>query len=225
MKELLLSLKIEELAVVGHDIGGGVGQMLTLDGRLNVRALVLLDSVCFDAWPIEGVKMIQGATSDQESMEFVEELVRLTFDLGVNHKDRVEPDAVEAYVEPWRPDPPAFFRAARGITGRGLTGRDEELAALDIPTMLIWGEDDPFLGSELAERLGETIPGSTVALLPGCSHFVTEDAPQTVGPLMFDYLRARYVGDAHDHGHRGGNGPVEVYLERPPNREAERGNG
>jgi 2-hydroxymuconate-semialdehyde hydrolase len=217
MKELLLSLKIEELAIVGHDIGGGVAQMLTLDGRLNVRALVLLDSVCFDAWPIEGVKMIQGATSDQESMEFVEELVRLTFDLGVNHRDRLEPDAVEAYVEPWRPDPPAFFRAARAITGRGLAGRDEELAALDMPTMLIWGEDDPFVGSELAERLGEAIPGSTVALLPGCSHFVTEDAPQTVGPLIFEYLRSRYVGDPHAHGHHDVAAPVEVFLERPPN--------
>jgi 2-hydroxymuconate-semialdehyde hydrolase len=223
MKELLLSLKIEELAVVGHDIGGGVAQMLTLDGGLNVRGLVLLDSVCFDAWPIEGVKMIQGATSAQESTEFVEELIRLTFDLGVNHKDLLEPDAVDAYIAPWRPDPPAFFRAARGITGRGLAGRDEELAALDIPTMMIWGEEDPFLGSELGERLGETIPGSTVALLPGCSHFVTEDAPRTVGPLIFEYLRSRYVGDAHDHGHRGGTAPVEVYLERPPNPEAERG--
>jgi hypothetical protein len=82
--------------------------------------------------------------------------------------------------------------------------------------MLIWGEEDPFIGSELAERLGETIPGSTVALLPGCSHFVTEDAPQTVGPLIFEYLRSRYVGDTHSHGHREGTVPVEVFLERPP---------
>jgi 2-hydroxymuconate-semialdehyde hydrolase len=217
MKELLLSLKIEELAIVGHDIGGGVAQMLTLDGGLNVRTLVLLDSVCFDAWPIEGVKMLQHAAPEEQSAEFVEELVGLTFDLGVNHKERLEPEAIEAYLAPWRTDPPAFFRAARAITGRGLAGRDEELAALEMPTMVIWGEDDPFLGSELAERLGEAIPGSTVALLPGCSHFVTEDAPQTVGPLMFEYLRSRYMGDAHDHGHRGGSDPVEVFLERPPN--------
>jgi 2-hydroxymuconate-semialdehyde hydrolase len=213
MKELLLSLKIEDLAIVGHDIGGGVAQMLTLDGGLDVRALVLLDSVCFDAWPIEGVKMLQEATAEQESEGFMEEIVRLTFDLGVAHKDRLEPDAVEAYIAPWRGEPSAFFRAARAITGRGLAGRDEELAALDLPAMMIWGEDDPFLDSGLAERLGETIPGSTVALLPGCSHFVTEEASQTVGPPIFEYLRSRYVGEAHHHD----GGPVEIYLERPPN--------
>jgi 2-hydroxymuconate-semialdehyde hydrolase len=212
--ELLGQLGIEEVAVVGHDLGGGVAQMLALDGHVDVRALILLDSVCFDAWPIEGVKMLQGATREQESAQFMEEVIRLTFDLGIQHKERLEPDALDRYIAPWRADPPAFFRAARGITGRGLAGRDEELAGLDLPAMMIWGEDDPFLGSELAELLGEAIPGSTVALLPGCSHFVTEEAPQTVGPLIFEYLRSRYIGETHGHGHA--DGPVQIYVERPP---------
>jgi 2-hydroxymuconate-semialdehyde hydrolase len=192
--ELLTGLGIDELAVVGHDIGGGIAQMLCLDGGVDVRTLILLDSVCFDAWPIEGVKMLQDTAPDQETEEFVQEIVRLTFDLGVQHQERLEPGAVDAYVEPWRADPPAFFRAARAITGRGLAGRDDELA----------------------ERMSDTLPGSTLALLPGCSHFVTEDAPQTVAPLVFEYLRARYLGEAHDHGHAPGAEPVEVFLERPP---------
>jgi 2-hydroxymuconate-semialdehyde hydrolase len=214
--ELLAQLGIQELAVVGHDIGGGIAQMLCLDGGVDVRTLVLLDSVCFDAWPIQGVKMLRDTTPDQETDQFVQEIVRLTFDLGVQHQERLEPGAVDAYVEPWRADPPAFFRAARAITGRGLAGRDDELAALGLPVLLIWGEDDPFIGSDLAERLSDTLPGSTLALLPGCSHFVTEDAPQTVAPLVFEYLRARYLGEAHDHGHAPGAEPVEVFLERPP---------
>jgi 2-hydroxymuconate-semialdehyde hydrolase len=214
LRELLEQLGVEELAIVGHDIGGGIAQLLALDGGLDLRALVLLDSVCFDAWPIEGVKMLQGSTPDQETPEFVEEILRLTIDLGMAHADRVEPGAVEQYIAPWQADPSALFRAVRAITGRGLAGRDEELAALDLPALIIWGEDDPFLDSSLAERLGEAIPGSTVALLPGCSHFVTEDAPQTVGPLIFEYLRSRYLGQAHSHS----TWPAEVYLERPPDR-------
>jgi 2-hydroxymuconate-semialdehyde hydrolase len=213
MGELLAHLEIDELAVVGHDIGGGIAQLLALDGGPDVRALVLLDSVCFDAWPVEGVKMLQEAKPEQESAEFMEEVIRLTMDLGVQHKERLEPEAAERYIAPWRAEPASYFRATRAITGRGLAGRDDELAALDIPALIIWGEDDPFLSSELAERLGETIPGATVALLPGCSHFVTEEAPQTVGPLIYEYLRSRYLGQSHSHS----EGPVEVYLERPPN--------
>ena len=64
--------------------------------------------------------------------------------------------------------------------------------------------------------MGETISGATVALLPGCSHFITEDAPQTVGPLIYEFLRSQYVSDPHSHVHP--NGPVPVFLERPQRR-------
>jgi 2-hydroxymuconate-semialdehyde hydrolase len=219
VRELLAQLGIDELAVVGHDLGGAVAQMLALDSGLTVRTLVLLDSDCFDAWPIEGVKMLQAATPDQETEEFVEEVVRLAFDLGVAHKAMMTEADLDAYVRPWRGDPAAFFRATRGLTGLGLAGRDDELAALDQRVFIIWGEDDPYLGSELALRLGDILPGSTVALLPGCSHFVTEDAPQTVGPLIYEYLRTHYLGQSHHHAEAGG--PVPVSLERPPRRSAE----
>jgi len=199
VRDLLADLSIEEMAVVGHDLGGGVAQLLLLDPGPAVRALVLVDSVCFDAWPIEGVKMLQAATPQQETAEFVESVIRLTFDLGISHQGRIDEPTLRAYLNPWLEDPPAFFRAARGITGRGLAEREQELRASDIPTFVIWGEDDQFLDSELGERLGETIPGSTVALLPGCAHFVNEDAPQVVGPLLYEYLRSRYLGDRHAH--------------------------
>jgi len=214
--ELLQGLGIDELAIVGHDIGGGVAQLLALDeSGVRVKALVLLDSPAFDAWPIEGVRLIQGALPEQETARFVEDLIRLRFDLGMAHRERLDEATLQEYVRPWRDEPAAFFRAARGIVGKGPSGREGELAALDLPALILWGEEDPFLGVELADRLQESMPGSTLALLPGCSHFVGEDAPQTVGPLIMEFLRARYLGDARGHGH-GANGPVQIYLERPP---------
>src|SRR6266849_2463009 len=52
VRELLDRLGVEEVAVVGHDIGGAIGQLLALDpDGPAVRALVLIDSACFDAWP------------------------------------------------------------------------------------------------------------------------------------------------------------------------------
>ena len=212
--ELLEGLGIAELAVVGHDIGGAVAQLLALEPGLDVRALVLLDSVAFDAWPIEGVRMIQQTDPEQESAAFARELLSLIFDVGIAHPERMEPGAIDAFVEPWLLDPSSLFRAARGITGKGLAGREQDLVALDLSAFVIWGEEDPFLPPELAERLGETFAGSTVALLPGCSHFVTEDAPQTIPQLVFEWLRLRYAGDTH--GHPSAEGPVPIYLERPP---------
>lgn len=196
VRELLEALRVEDVALVGHDIGGAVAQILALDAEVpRIRALVLVDAACFDAWPIEGVRRLQAVGPEQERPELVEDHVRLVWKLGVQHPERRDPDALEGYLSPWRSDPASFFRAARGIEGKGLAGREDELAELDIPAFLIWGEEDPFVPSELAERLQETLPGSALALLPGCSHLVMEDAPRTVGPLIYEFLRTRYLGE------------------------------
>ena len=186
--------------------------MLAIEDEPRVRALVLLDSVCFGAWPTEAARIARAVGPGKETAESTEEIVRSTFALGVAHRDRLTEEDVAAHLRPWQRDPAALFRAARGLTGEGVPGGEAELGGLDLLALIVWGEADPFLPSELAERLGEAIPGSTVALLPGCSHFVNEDAPQVVGPLIFEYLRARYLNERHDHGGE----PVTVLLERPP---------
>jgi pimeloyl-ACP methyl ester carboxylesterase len=201
VQELLESLAVQRFAVVGHDLGGVVAQLLALEA--GAGAIVLLDAAAFDVWPIEGVRMIQATTPEQETPEFVEELVRLTLDLGLGHKGRLTEEILRSYVQPFasQDGAKAFFRAVRAIDGEGLAGRDRELAELDRPVLLVWGEDDPYLPVEVGERLNELIPTSTLALLPGCSHFVTEDAPETLVPLVYEYLRARYLGEPHGHEH------------------------
>jgi pimeloyl-ACP methyl ester carboxylesterase len=62
-----------------------------------------------------------------------------------------------------------------------LTPRLKEIAA---PTAILWGRHDPFLPSELGERLRETISGSTLEILPTGSHFLPEDAPARVGDVL-----------------------------------------
>lgn len=213
MDELLAALGVDHAAVVGHDVGGVVAQLLALDGRVGVDALVLVDSPAFDSWPAEHVRAIGDVPPERQTADVVADTVRRTFEIGMSHPERLDPMIVDAFVEPWREDPAAFFAAARAISGEGLRGRERELEAFDAPALLLWGEDDPFQPPAIAERLSDLLPGSAIALLPGCSHFVMEDAPRTVGPLLFEYLRARYVGEAHRHA-----SPVSVpvYLERPP---------
>lgn len=216
VRELLEGLAITEFAVVGHDIGGAVALLLALEG--GVKTMVLLDTACFDAWPVDPVRGLQRATPEEETPARMEEAVRLAFDRGMLRERPLAEVALRSFLDPWTSEPGAFFRAARGIDGKGLAGRESELSSLGSSTFIVWGEEDPFLPKELGERLGETIPGSTVALLPGCSHFVSLDAPETVGPMIFEFLRYRYLGESHRHA---SPEPVPVFLERPGDRVPE----
>jgi pimeloyl-ACP methyl ester carboxylesterase len=214
VRELLGGLKVEDFAAVGHDIGGGVAQLLALEG--GARTLILLDSIAFASWPIEAVRMLQTARPEEVDGSFVDNLVRLTFDLGMGDRGRLMEQDLEEYLRPWRDEPMALVRAARGIDGRGLDGIDDRLASLDTRTLIVWGEEDPFLPAELGERLGEVMPGATVALLPGCSHYVLEDAPQEVTTLVSRYLRTHFLGERHGAEHVGPT-PVElgISFDRP----------
>ena len=214
VRELLERLGIQEFAAVGHGAGGGIAQLLALEGL--VRTLVLLDTVAFEEWSPAGV--LTGLTEDGAAADpsLAERAVREAFARGMGHPERLLPDDLELFAHPWRQDPAALLRAARALDGKDLGDAAARIGEQAIPVLVLWGEEDPWLPPSLAERLQDEIGDAAVALLPGCSHFVLEDAPETVAPIVFEFLRLRYLGESH--GHAPAPTPVElgVSFERPP---------
>jgi pimeloyl-ACP methyl ester carboxylesterase len=200
VRELVDALDIASFAAVGHAEGGGIAQLFALEGR--VAALGLLDTVAFDA---------PHATIDAATGEV---WVRALIELGMSHRERLSDPELEEYLRPWRDGDAtaASVDTQRAVERRELVDLEPRLAELEVPTFVVWGEDDRFLPVALAERLGDVLPDVTVALLPGCGHLVIEDAPETVAPLLFQWLRSRYLGIEHRHE----AGPVAVELGRRP---------
>jgi 2-hydroxymuconate-semialdehyde hydrolase len=216
VRELLDGLGVDRYAVIGHSVGGGVAQLLALDGA-GVDAMVLMSSTAFDAWPTLLTREIQRTPPEQRVELFVHSGIRASFRVGMAHPDRLSADQVAEYLRPWsgRENVQAFFRFADAMNATGLAGREDDLGTLEIPVLIFWGEDDPFYPRSLAERLNETIPTSTLGLLPGCGHFLVEDAIETIGPMIYEYLRARYLQEPHG-GHGDASGIVTIQLERRP---------
>jgi len=210
--ELLESLRVDRFAAVGHSHGGGIAQLLALDGA-GVEALVLFDAIAFEEWPADALEELKRTPTSVRGESLVRAVLLAGFDLAMGHRERLSGADVEEYLRPWMGEEGwrAFFRALDSIDGEGLAGREEELSRIECPAFLVWGEDDPFLPPSVAERLADVLPDAALALLPGCSHFVTEDAPDTVGPLVLEWLRARYLG--HRHGHDA-SAPVSIPLQR-----------
>ncbi|HYH28441.1 MAG TPA: alpha/beta fold hydrolase [Actinomycetota bacterium] len=218
--ELVDHLELERFAAVGHDIGGAIAQILALER--DVPTLVVMDGVT--PWTVasEPLRQLQRADPGRADRAFAEGVIRATLDLGMGRRERLSDRDLEAYLEPWREDPAAIVRMAKSITSTGLEGREDDLAKLDVPALLLWGEDDPFVPPTNGERLWETLPDAAFAILPGCAHFITEDAAESVLPLVAQFLRRRYLGEeGHDHE----TGPVPVDLgisfQRPDPRPTE----
>lgn len=78
---------------------------------------------------------------------------------------------------------------------RGLRHMPPEWAALvddppilEIPTLLVWGEEDAALGKELTYGTDELVRDLTVHYLPNVSHWVQQEAPEAVNEILEAWL-------------------------------------
>ena len=88
-----------------------------------------------------------------------------------------------------------YYRAA---VQRNPLNTREQLRRIDAPVLVIWGEQDRYLGRDLADPPREWVPNARVARLPDASHFVQNDRPDRVNALLLDFLgnrQGRQEGD------------------------------
>jgi pimeloyl-ACP methyl ester carboxylesterase len=64
-----------------------------------------------------------------------------------------------------------------------------QLPQVTVPTMVVWGEEDAYLGLELLDRsLTKIAAPVRVERLPGVGHWIQQQAPDRVNALLLDWL-------------------------------------
>ena len=59
---------------------------------------------------------------------------------------------------------------------------------IHVPTLIIWGDDDLFLESAMADAHNELVRDLTVRHIPKCSHWVQQDQPALVNQYIRDFI-------------------------------------
>jgi pimeloyl-ACP methyl ester carboxylesterase len=76
---------------------------------------------------------------------------------------------------------PLGFRTAHRIS-------PDELRRVSVPTLLIWGDQDPVGGVEVAETTARLIPDARLELLPG-GHVPYLSDPERAAELLVEFVR------------------------------------
>jgi 2-hydroxymuconate-semialdehyde hydrolase len=211
VRELIAELGVERFAVVGHGSGGIVARRLALAGD-GVDALVLLAPTGPGTWPAVVVDALETALRADDPGPTA---VRTALRLGSRRPRGPSEDVMVEYERPFS-DPDGAAALSRLLEAHRRADPDEPDGApsIEAPALIMWGEDDPFGTVEEAERLSDSMPSSALGLLPGCGHYLLEEAADTIGPMIHEYLRARYLHAPH--GHDDTSGVVRLQLERRP---------
>jgi 2-hydroxymuconate-semialdehyde hydrolase len=180
---VLDGLGVRRATVVGHDIGGGVAQILAVRHANRVERLGLVNSVCYDSWPIPEMKAAQKTAGVVEHLPagLTSQGLKLFLRRGFVHQDRADrflDDFLERFA---REDGMKLFAAhARALDPAPTQEIAPLLPGLTLPVAVVWGRKDPFQKPKYAERLASDIPTAELTWIDAASHYAPADAPAPV---------------------------------------------
>jgi epoxide hydrolase 4 len=216
LRGLVEELGVAPLTLVGHDWGGIVSWAFALKHPELLERLVIIDGPPPFTWnrdlrespkqraAVNYMIELSKASPEPEEMlaandfSMVDEIM-----LRIGGRDAQLSDFERSiYHEAWR-RPGAlrgglnYYRAARMGEQVAAGGVPEEYEAkirsqqVEVPTLVIWGENDAALLPTLTRGLSEWVPRLRIELIPGAGHWVPYERPDEVNRLIREFVDAR----------------------------------
>ena len=180
-------LGIETCVLVVHDWGGLIGMRWACEHPDAVRALVISSTGFFPdgKWHGMAKAMREPATGEQLMAGIDRDGFRA---LLRGSSTGMTDEAIDEYWKGYAGD--TRRRAQLELYRSGDFSKLEhyDLAALDVPTLLLWGENDEFAPVAGAHRFQRELPDTELVVVDGARHFVWEDAPSACAEALMGFL-------------------------------------
>lgn len=202
------AMGVREFDLVGNDSGGGIAQLVVAKAPERVRSLVLSNADVHDNWPPQALSVVHDLATRGE-MDSVLQAYMLDVSsarsglAALVYEDPmfVTTEMLQMYTQP-------LLRTAdtRSAVNRYIAVQDSSetvaikpaLEKFSQPTLIMWGTDDVFFGTEWAYWLRDTIPGAyAVVEFEGARLFFNEERATEVNTLLrahFNYLDSDRTG-------------------------------
>jgi pimeloyl-ACP methyl ester carboxylesterase len=182
-------LDLDRVVLGVHDWGGLIGMRWACDHPGAVAGLVISNTGFFPdgRWSAMG-KTLRTPGVGEAALESIDRdgLAGMLRAMGRGFDDEAIDDYWKAFTtEEGRRGQLELYRSG---DFEKLIPYEGRLAALNVPTLILWGEDDEFAPVGGAYRFHKQIPGSKLVLIGGAGHFAFEDEPERCATEIVDFL-------------------------------------
>jgi 3-oxoadipate enol-lactonase len=181
---LLKHLKIEKPHLVGLSMGGMIGQTFALKYPGVLASLTLADTT--SRYPAAAAAMWQDRIRIAEA-NGMEALVQTTlerwFTPGFREKSKEEVSRVAAQI--LKTPVPGYVGCCHAIPKIDVTARLQEL---ELPALVICGEQDPATPPAMARDIAQALPGAKLALIPQAAHLANIEQPEAFNRALAGFL-------------------------------------
>ncbi|WP_436698659.1 alpha/beta fold hydrolase [Nocardioides sp. BYT-33-1] len=188
---------IERAHLVGESLGGWVSARLAIDDPSRVASIQLLCAGGTVANPevMERIRTSTRRAVESDDPEPTRRRMRL---LMADPADATEELVAVRHLIYHRPDFVANLHNLLCLQDletrlRNIL-RPEDLAEITVPTLIVWGRDNPFGEVPEATAMHAHIPGSELVLLDHCGHWPQHEAADRYNPLSLAFLAKHPVG-------------------------------
>ncbi|MFC4321585.1 alpha/beta fold hydrolase [Litchfieldia salsa] len=185
---VLDQLNIPSAHFVGHDLGGGVVQILAVTQPTRVKSIVVIDGVCYANWPLPKVVSIRYPVAEEfvPSPLFIE---RMLIE-GMYYPSNLSPELLKKFTMPFatKSGPEELQQASLALNHHQTEDLVPYLNTIKCPATFLWGQHDRYLVPYWGLMLHKAVPQSVFKLIPNASHYLMLDQPSLVGKELLAHL-------------------------------------
>jgi epoxide hydrolase 4 len=194
----------KKFVLVGHDWGGFVAWAFAAAYPQVLERLVIINAL----HPAVFARLLTSDPAQQKASEYMEIfrsaqaeqiLSANNFDILANKvmvfgsQHGLLPEDKPAYIKAWS-QPGAltgglnYYRANRLGTSPLADGANASSFAVNVPTLVIWGEKDPAMVPQNLDGLAEFVPQLTIKRIPEASHWLVHRQSAEVTAYMREFV-------------------------------------
>ncbi len=193
----LKAQNLRNVTLAGHSYGGAVCLLAYLKDRSNgrdtrIQRLILIDTAAYLQDLPFFVDILRMSVINGIAMNLVPAKTRASYTLHRLFYDasKVSEERITRYAEFY--DQPGSYNSFVECAKQIIPSNPDSIAALiktiNVPTLILWGAEDPAIPVEHARRLNLDIRNSTLVIVSKCGHIPHEEKPEESLHAILNFL-------------------------------------
>lgn len=200
LRDLLDELGVDRATVIGQSLGGGIAMQFAYQHRDYCQRLVLIGSGGLgpDLNPLlrilsaPGAELVLPVVAPQAVLNLGNKLGSWLTKAGIQAPRAGQMWQAYSSLSDSQTRQ-AFLRTLRSVVdyrGQAVSAITKLHLTADLPTLLIWGDDDRIIPVSHAYAAHEALADSRLEVLDGVGHFPHAEAPTAVADILENFIAA-----------------------------------
>lgn len=181
--------------IVGHSFGGGVALFQNISTTLtrNPSCQILIDCAAYNLDTPFFIKYLKTPIVNQLMFKLSSANYRAKFSVKrIVFKENISDTIISRYAKSYKGAKKSysFIKTAKQLVPKDYNKLIERYDEIQVPTLIIWGNEDNILSPTQGKLLHKQITNSQLELIEKCGHIPHEELPGRTFEIVSDYIKS-----------------------------------